>query len=442
MPPPDAHPTPASRTGGGLVLPAARLGLLGAAGAAVVAVVLAVLFWLPDAGATGHPGGAVRAGLLAFLAAHHGGVTVGGVPVGFVPLGTTMVLALVVWRAASGLTELAPPGVRPARWPLRLVGGFAAGHLVGAGVALGFARWGTSGAGMVRTVLAAALFPALVAAAALLRDDEVRAAVALTTPGGVRRLLAPAVRPAAAAALGYLALGALLTAASLVTHAGRVEALSRATGGGVAGLPVLLLGLLSAPNAAVAAAAYAAGPGFAVGSAVGPFGATHGVLPAVPVLGAVPAGRAPVWAVVLIAAGIVGVGVTTGLLTRWCVGGGLAAEVRTVAVAAAGAGAVMAVLGWLAGGAVGQGRLRAVGASAWQLGTAVAVETLLIGVLTVAVAALVPASVGNRVRGLVRRPRRARLRAAEDAQVELDLDVPAPEADDEDASPEQLPAAG
>ena len=57
----------------------------------------------------------------------------------------------------------------------------------------------------------------------------------------------------------YLAGGALLVAGSLVLHFHRVTEISRQVGGGLTGLPVLVIGLLCAPNAAVAGAAYADG---------------------------------------------------------------------------------------------------------------------------------------------------------------------------------------
>ena len=61
---------------------------------------------------------------------------------------------------------------------------------------------------------------------------------------------------------------------------------------------------------------------------------------------------------------------------------------HAVAVAAPGAGAGMALLAWLGGGAVGTGRLRTVGASPWQVGLAVAGEVAAVALLFVAAHAL------------------------------------------------------
>ena len=57
---------------------------------------------------------------------------------------------------------------------------------------------------------------------------------------------------------------------------------------------------------------------------------------------------------------------------------------HAIAVAAPGAGAGMALLAWLGGGAVGTGRLRTVGASPWQVGLAVAGEVAAVALLFVA----------------------------------------------------------
>jgi hypothetical protein len=58
-----------------------------------------------------------------------------------------------------------------------------------------------------------------------------------------------------------------------------------------------------------------------------------------------------------------------------------------VALAAAFVGAGMLVLGWQAGGAIGSGRLRAVGASPWQLGLVTCGEVLVVATAGLAAAA-------------------------------------------------------
>jgi hypothetical protein len=183
----------------------------------------------------------------------------------------------------------------------------------------------------------------------------------------------PAARAATAGVAVYLAAGAVLVIGSVVVHRHQIETLSRHVGGGWSGVPVLLLGVLAAPNAVIAAASYLAGPGFALGagSGVALSSTAHGTLPAFPLLGAVPAGPAttPVW----LLAG------ATPLLAGACMARVVRADVdtwrlrlRTAAVAAALSAVVGMILAWQGGGAIGAGRLRAFGASPWQFGLAVA----------------------------------------------------------------------
>src|SRR5262249_3843134 len=161
-------------------------------------------------------------------------------------------------------------------------------------------RLGTTAARAAPTALAAFLLFGCVAATAL---------VGPALPPHVRA----GVRGAGAGLAVYIGAGALLAAGSLVMHARGVRGLSRQVGGGLSGLPGLVLGILCAPNAGVAGAASLAGPGFAVGSgtAVTAFSSSHGVLPAFPILAALPTGdgaNAVVlgWMVIsLLAAGLV-----------------------------------------------------------------------------------------------------------------------------------------
>jgi hypothetical protein len=66
--------------GRSLWLAAIWTGVGAAAVCATLAIVAVAICWLPVSGASGHSISAVRAGLLTFLAALHGGVTVDGGP--------------------------------------------------------------------------------------------------------------------------------------------------------------------------------------------------------------------------------------------------------------------------------------------------------------------------------------------------------------------------
>jgi len=168
----------------------------------------------------------------------------------------------------------------------------------------------------------------------------------------------------------YLAAGALLVAGSLILHAGRVMDISRQVGGGISGLPILVLGVLCAPNAAVAGSAYLLGPGFAVGAStkVGMFSTSHGLLPAFPILGGLPQGRGANELTLAFAAAVL---LITGIATAIVIErAGLRGRERAAAAfgAAGGFALVMLILAWRAGGAIGRDSLSVVGASPWRVG--------------------------------------------------------------------------
>ena len=177
-------------------------------------------------------------------------------------------------------------------------------------------------------------------------------------PAALRR----AAVPAGAALATVLGAGGLLVAAMLLRHVGRAHELAGAAAPGVVGgLGLLLLGLLLAPGAVVWGAAYLVGPGFAVGvgTAVGPFGVTLGPVPSLPLLAALPGGALPTYAGVLVLLVPVLAGVLAGQVARR-----RRAGLVEALLAAPLAGLALGVLGWLAGGSLGTGRLshpRAVG---------------------------------------------------------------------------------
>ena len=364
-------------------------------GAAIVCATLAIVVvaacWLPVSGTTGRTNSAIRAGLLTFLAALHGGVTVDGVSAAWLPLGMTVIVGLTAWRAGSGLADAAHQADERDSTRL-LVAGIAQvlSFTVGCLVAVPFASLGTSRAPMFGVGVAAVVLFSLTGGAAFVRSSALRESVLDSVPAPVRLVL----RAGAAAAAVYLVAGAGVAAASLVLHQTAAERLSSSVGGGIGGIPVLLLGVLAAPNAAIATASFLAGPGFALGTGthVWLFGSAHGVLPAFPILAAVPTGRPnPATFAVAALVPLVAGGVVARMAGR---SPGLWRRVGTALAAALAAGATMFLLGWQGGGAVGEGRLRAVGASPWQLGAAVAAGVAVIALLGVAVATAWQAMLG------------------------------------------------
>jgi hypothetical protein len=351
-------------------------GVGAAALCATLAIVSVAICWLPSAGASGHSIAAIRAGLLTFLAALHGGVVVDGGSAQFLPLGLTIIVGVVCWRAGSGLadaaTDLAEHDTRRLAVAAVLQ---AASFTALALIAVPFAHLGTSRAPWLGVAAGGMMLFVLSGGVSFVRSGPLRERVLAKVPDSVRL----GVRAAAVALAAYVAVAALLVAMALVLHAGRVEEISRQLGGGWSGIPVLVLGVLAAPNAVIAALAYLLGPGFAIGTGatVSVGSAAHGVVPAFPLLGALPHGKANALVWVAVAAAPVLAGLLAARVlwrvpdwqARW----------RGVAAAAGVFGAALFMLAWQGGGGIGSGRLHVVGASGLRTGA--------FGAVTLAVAA-------------------------------------------------------
>jgi hypothetical protein len=252
-------------------------------------------------------------------------------------------------------------GVRPMWW-----------HAVVAGVAIA----GPAAA-------AAAVWVALAAAQSQPARRGARSIVAdwCQVPARLRRT----VRPAMLGVACLLGFGAVLVAAAVVAQHQRVLGVHEALAPGGLGSVVLVLGQLAyGPDLAVWAVAWCAGPGFAVGvgTAVTPAASTLGLLPLVPVLGALPTPGpmpAPWQAAVLLP-------VLVGVVVGWRCTRGLPpsadgdlprptlSAVLDALVAAALATSVLTVLVLASSGSAGPGRLSDVGPSAWRVGLALLVE--------------------------------------------------------------------
>ena len=367
-----------------------------------VAVVAALAMWIPDAAATGTSGSTVRGGLLAFLAAQHGGLRIDGVHVGFLPLGMTWFALYLCRRSGRVLWTLpAVAGDVGRRRVLELSALQVAGYTVTTTSVSFYAVVGRSSASPAAVALGSA-------AVGLVGFGSV--ALTMTPVGAQQWRLLPAsargsMRAGAAASCAYLAGGAALALGSTLVRVGRFLALSRGMGRGLSGLPVAVGDTLAAPNAVLAGTSYLAGPGFAVGqhATYAPFGGHGGLVPAFPVLAGLPAGEhATLTVLALMALTVLGAGMAAGSSAaretagrRWPVAVG----------AALGGGACAAitlgVLTGLAGGPLGSHRLRTVGASPPQVALAVLVEVTLVSVATVGVLRLVDhrahhdASAGN-----------------------------------------------
>jgi hypothetical protein len=351
---------------------------------------LAVLTMLVLAGwiASPHPGlglvGVLRSAAVLWLAGHHVGIGVSGAgQIGMLPLGLVLLPGTLLWRAGR-LVVRSHAVARP-------------GHAATAAlaVAMPYALLAGLLAAVSRTTLAAASIPQAVLAGFV---------VALVAAGfGASRALAPWAQLAAmmsartrsviVAAAGSLATlgagGALLTALALASHVHAFGEVNGLLAPGIVGAGLLFVAELAyLPNAVLWAIAYLLGPGFAVGTGtiVAPTGSALGPLPAFPLLAALPRGQhgpGPAWLTVLVLAIPYLAGAVGGLLLVRTAPT-LTLEAAPVRGFCAGVltGAVLGVLAAFAGGPLGDGRLSAVGPSAWQVAVVAALEVGIAAAIT------------------------------------------------------------
>jgi len=339
-------------------------------------------------------GGAAHAGLAGWLLGH--GVPIGTSigPLGLPPLLLTM---LVVWRLnRAGLHVTRAIGARRS-------GKIGDTLLVAFGIALMYSLLGSvaalavDGKGTEVTPARAAInffvLGLIGALAGALRGTDALSVLARRTPGALRAGL----RTGAMAALFVLAAGAAVTGLSVAIGGGQAADTISAYRTGVAGQAgITLLSLAYGANAAVWAAAYLLGPGFALGtgSAIRLTEVTAGPLPTLPLLAGLPEGPMGAAGAALLAVPVLAGAAAGWLLTLrlnrpgpqpvvqrdragdkdgppWSLvlGGGL--------LAGPVAGLLLAALCRASSGPLGDGRLATIGADPWQVGL---LATVVLGV--------------------------------------------------------------
>jgi hypothetical protein len=195
-------------------------------------------------------------------------------------------------------------------------------------------------------------------------------------PASIRGVAEVVVRAGVASVATVVAAGALVTTIALFVGFTDVIALYQGVQSGVlGGIALTLAQLALLPSIVIWTTSYLVGPGFAlgVGSSISPLGVSLGPVPAIPVLGALPAPDfAPDFLVLLVpvvASFVAGVMLRERLLDvlgpdrrpeGWAALAGVLAGVV--------AGAVMAALAFLASGAAGPGRLAVVGPDPVEVG--------------------------------------------------------------------------
>ncbi len=382
----DVRPAPA----------AAAAAAAGQAAAASLVAVLApvVLAWVVDSDGKGTWLQAVRLSLALWLLAQHGGLAVDGGHVGLVPLGLTLAPLAACWFGGRRLSRMLDPRAEaiaagatratPSWPPAAALATFVATYcLAVAATALVADMPGAHPIGLQAVIggaVVASVCGTLGAAAYRHRGFG----------AGLHRVMqclpAPAVRwsrPALAAVAVQLLAATVVLIVMIGAGRDRVLALHRALEPGVAGGAVLTLGqAVLLPNLVLWTAAALAGSGFAVGSAtwITLSSAKLGPLPALPVLGALPAtGPLPRAALALLAVPLAAGAVAGAVLLRGApragaVGTGWRAALADVAGIGLLAGGSVTALAWLSGGPAGPGSLAVTGPAPLWTGLAFAAE--------------------------------------------------------------------
>jgi Family of unknown function (DUF6350) len=236
-----------------------------------------VLGWL--AAEPGTLGDALRIGTLLWLLTNGVGVRFGDIPITLVPWGATAVIAFMIslFAAASARKVRADQRTGPGMISVVMVATYLLCVLV---VAM---LWGEPWHAAARwaAVIAVLLVAAWWGSSRALPSRQVEA------PGRARTIM----RAVLAAQLVMLVAGTAVLVTSLWMHLKQVEALHQALQPGVAGgVALVLLQLAFAPNAIIWSASYALGSGFSVGagSVVAPAATELGMVPGIPMLGALP----------------------------------------------------------------------------------------------------------------------------------------------------------
>ena len=320
-----------------------------------------------------------------WLAAHHAPVETAVTTVTLLPLGLFALVATLLYRAG--------------RWAVRITATTSvadAALLVVAATAtysaLAFlVAQASSIAGAQVAPLAALGWSALVSAGALSAGVVRGGALA----GSLRdRLPVSLHRAALAAAMSGALIGVgvcLVAIAAVVGRWSTVAGLSHQLAPGLGdAVGLFLVSLAYLPNLLVWALSYVAGPGFAIGggASVDPFSAAGGLLPGVPLLGAIPL-DAPVAAPALLLLPVLAGALSTVVLRRR-MSLPLAEEMAAVLTGAALVGAASVVLCALAGGSLGSARLVGLGPPALLTGIALAALVAAGGALASLVPRLMP----------------------------------------------------
>lgn len=339
---------------------------LAGAGAAVIGLVVCMsvalsAWFLADAGAHGDTTDALRVGADAWLLGHGSHLLLSGVPLGITPLAVTTVLVVTAFRSGRWAARHAAP-VHDDRSHVTATATFTCGYLVVAVLACVLASQPGAAPGLGRAVLGAVLVAALAGGTGLAAGTGRLWQWRDRTPSWVEDVVAGAL----VGALWLLVAGAVLAGTALLLSFNEAATvLSELDLSSGDALTYTVVVALFAPNTVLLGAAYLLGPGFAVGTGttVSTTAVSLGVVPAYPVLAALPdEGPTPGWlgAVLVVPVLAAGLGAAGPLRRHPPLAHDLAA--LRGAAAGFGAGVLVTLLVMLAGGPLGTGRMADIGA--------------------------------------------------------------------------------
>jgi hypothetical protein len=342
-------------------------------------VVLALVVWAADSSSIASASGAMRFAAQLWLLAHRTPMRITGGALTIPPLGLTLVLGLLLARAAaivaraSNCTDGRDVGI--------VIAAVTAPYAVLATILAALTQSATLHPSVGAALVCAVVVGGVAATLGAARGSGLALPLWRSLPAAGRGSI-----EAAAAAGGVLACAAaVLAIGSLLAHGSQFGNLVGTYHGGPGEFAMVLLSVLMLPNAICFAAGYIAGPGFAIGAgtSVGYGGVHLGALPAFPLLAAVPGGRAPWQVTAVFIAALVLAGVAAGWRVARLTELSLPERARAALSGGALLGVVVAAVVGFAGGPAGPGRLSAVGPSPWQVGLALAAEVSVLGVLVV-----------------------------------------------------------
>jgi hypothetical protein len=361
-------------------------GALAAIGSWLVLALPALVVWVATAQTTVGWGDALGVASAAWFLGQGAVVKVADVRLTLAPLGVGLLALLVTVRSARRVldrTERAASGTTWRRSVLRQVApGFVLGY-----AAAGLVAWSLTLAGPARPglrgVVVALVVPVLALAWGMLRRyvTEKEAGIVGDWLDRLPRWLPRGIRPGVYGAGLLLLVGAVPLAVMLVARWSTITGLHAAVGAGlVGGIVLTAVQVLVLPNLAVWGLAWLAGPGFQIadGSTITLAGAHPGLMPMIPVLGALPSdGSWSPWLLLLLAAPVLAGGVigwtacrSVARLSSW------RTKLATAMTAATTSAVLLALLAARGSGAAGVDRLSAVGTRPWAFGALLLAELL------------------------------------------------------------------